>query len=52
MNKLKKVTNKGNIGIYRDDKLGIFQNIPKTEVERKKKQTVKEFKDCGLSNVI
>ena len=41
-----------NIGLYRDDRLGIFQNIPKTEIERKKKQIVKVFKDCGLSITI
>ena len=52
MNKLKNVTNKENIGLYRDDGLGIFQNIPKTEIERKKKQIVKVFKDCGLSITI
>ena len=34
---LKNVTNKENIGLYRDDRLGIFQNIPKTEIERNKK---------------
>ena len=32
--------------------MGIFQNIPKTEIERKKKQIVKVFKDCGLSITI
>ena len=48
LNKLKNVANKGNIGLYCDDGLGIFQNIPKTEIERKKKQIVKVFKDCGL----
>ena len=49
LNKLKNITNKENIGLYRDDGLGIFQNIPKTEIERKKKQIVKVLKDCGLS---
>ena len=29
-----------------------MQNIPKTEIERKKKQIVKVFKDCGLSITI
>ena len=52
LNKLKNVTNKENIGLYRDNKLGILQNIPKTEIERKKKQIVKVFKECGLSNTI
>ena len=40
------------VGLYCDYGLGIFQNIPKTEIERKKKQTVKVFKDCGLSITI
>ena len=48
LNKFKKVTTKETIGIYRVDGLGIFRNIPKTEIERKKKQTVKMFKDFGL----
>ena len=52
LNKLKNITNKENIGLYRDDGLGKFQNMPKTEIERKKKQIVKVFKDCGLSITI
>ena len=52
LNKLKNVTEKENIGLYRDDGLGIFQNISKTEIERKKKETVKVFKDCGLTITI
>ena len=52
LNKLKNVTNKGDIGFYCDNGFGIFQNIPKTEIERKKKQIVKVFKDCGLSITI
>ena len=48
LSKLKNITNKENIGLYRGNRLGIFQNIPKTEIERKNKQTVKMFKDCGL----
>ena len=43
---------KRTLGLYCDDGLGIFQNIPKTEIERKKKQIVKVFKDCGLSITI
>ena len=34
LNKFKNVTNKENIGFYRDDELEIFQNIPKTETEK------------------
>ena len=52
LNKLKNITSKENIGLYRDDGLGIFQNIPKTEIEEKKKQIVKVFKDYGLSITI
>ena len=37
LNKLTNVASKENIGLYRDDTLGIFQDIPKTEIERKKK---------------
>ena len=43
LNKLKNVTNKENIGLYRDDGLRIFQNIPKIEIERKKKQSVQRM---------
>ena len=41
------ITNKESIGLYHDDGFGIFQNIPKIEIERKKKQIFKVFKDCG-----
>ena len=51
-NKFKKITIKENIGIYRDDGLGKFRNIPKTEIKRKKNQIVKVFKNCGLSMTI
>lgn len=34
-NKLASISNKYNIYIYRDDGLGIFQNISKPEIERK-----------------
>ena len=33
LNQLKNVTNKENIGLYCGDGLGIFQNIPKTEIK-------------------
>ena len=35
--------NKSDIGLYRDDGLGIFQNVSKPEIERKKKAIVKVF---------
>ena len=37
LNKLKNITKKESIDLYRDDGLGIFQNIPKSEIERKNK---------------
>ena len=52
LNKLKNITNKENIGLYLDDGLRIFQNIPNTEIERNKKEIVKVFKDCCLSITI
>ena len=36
--------NKESVGLYRDDGLGVFPNISKPEIERKKKQIVKIFK--------
>ena len=47
-----KISTKQNIVIYRDDGVGIFQNALKAEVERKKKQIVKVFKDRCLSITI
>ena len=41
LNKLKNITSKENIGLYRDDGLGIFQNIPKTEIEKKTNKSLK-----------
>ena len=49
LNKLKVVIAKENMGLYRDDSLGIFQNMSGPEVERKKKELVKVFKNNGLS---
>ena len=50
--KLTNMMNREDIGLYRDDGLGIFKNISKPEVERKKKAIIKEFKKCGLSTVV
>ena len=38
LNKLSNIINRENIGLYRDDGLGICQNMSKTEVERLKKK--------------
>ena len=52
LNKLTPIINKSNMGFYRDDGLGIFQNVSKPEIERKKKAIVEVFKGCGLSITI
>ena len=52
LNKLSNIINRENIGLYRDNGLGICQNMSKTEVERLKKKIVKIFKESGLSITI
>ena len=53
LNQLKHGVNKESVGLNRDDSLGVFHNIPKPEIEKKKKQIVKRFKECGLfKNII
>ena len=52
LNKLTSIINKSNIDLYRDDGLGIFQNVSKPEIERKKKVIVKVFKGCSLTITI
>ena len=52
LNKLSNIINRENIGLYRDDGLGICQNMSKTEVERLKNKIVKIFKESGLSITI
>ena len=43
------IISKENIGLYRDDGLGIFRNMSGPEVERKKKDLIRIFKSNGLS---
>ena len=52
LNQLKVVIAKGNMGLYRDDGLGIFKNTSWPEIEKKKKELVKIFKNNGLSITI
>ena len=51
-NKLTSIVSKSDIGLCRDDGLGIFYNVSKPEIERKKKAIVKVFKGCGLTITI
>ena len=48
-NKLCKLMNKKDFGLYRDDGLGILRNTSGTEAARKRKMIIKIFKECGLS---
>ena len=41
--------NKKNFGLYRDDGLGILRNTSGPEADRKRKNTIEIFKECGLS---
>ena len=38
-----------NVGLYRDDGLGIFRNMWRPNIERKKKEIIQMFKNFGLS---
>ena len=38
-----------NVGLYRDDGLGIFRNLSRPNMERKKKEITKIFESFGLS---
>ena len=40
---------KENVGLYRDDGLGILQNSSGPEIECKRKQIIQIFKSCGLN---
>ena len=48
-NKLCKLMNKKDFGLYRDYGLGILRNPSGTEAGRKCKSIIKIFKECGLS---
>ena len=48
LDKLSNVTDKNNIGLYRDDGLGILNNLSGPEMERTRKDITKIFQDCGV----
>ena len=48
-NKLCKLMNKKDFGLYRDDGLGILRNTSGPEANRRGKSIIKIFKECGLS---
>ena len=47
LNLLGEFIDKGNIGLYRDDGLGVFENLSGPQIERKKKKIINVSKDCG-----
>ena len=52
LHQLKNVIRKENAGLYRDDGLGILQNLSDPELERIWKRIIKIFKYCGLNITI
>ena len=52
LNLLKTIIRKENVGLYRDDGLGIIRNSSGPEIDRMRKQIIKVFKECGLNIVI
>jgi hypothetical protein len=52
LSKLGDVVDKKDLGLYRDDGLGVMRNIGGPEVERRKKRIIQIFKEHGLSIVI
>ena len=46
LNQLSTVMRKELIGLYRDDGLGIMKKMSESEIEQKRKQIIKIFKDC------
>ena len=36
------------MGLYRDHGLRVFRNLSGPEIEKKRKEIIKAFKDCGL----
>ena len=48
-NKLFKLMKKIYFGLYRDDVLAILRNTSGPEVDRKRKNIIKIFQECGLS---
>ena len=52
LNQLSAVMRKELVGLYRDDGLDIMKKMSGPEIEQKRKQIIKIFKDCGLNITI
>ena len=46
------VIRSSDIGLYRDDGLGVMKRLGKPEIERKKKRIIQIFKDNGLKVIV
>ena len=46
---LRTIMRKENVGLHRDDGVGILRNSSGPEIERKRKQIIQIFKSCGLN---
>ena len=50
LSKIKSVfENQNDVGLYRDNGLGILWNLSDPQIERVRKEIIKIFKECGLS---
>ena len=52
LSELSEVIDRSDIGLYRDDGLGVMRNIGGPEIERRKKKIIQIFKKHGLTVVI
>ena len=53
LSKIKSVfKNQNDVGLYRNDGLGILRNLSGPQIERVRKEIIKIFKKCGLSITI
>ena len=49
LNKLGNITDKNRIGLHLDDGLSVFDKLSRPQIEQRKKNIIRIFKDCGLS---
>ena len=52
LNNLSPVIDKTSVGLYRDERLGVFKNHCGPKTERKRKEIIKTFKNYNLSITI
>ena len=52
LNKLSNILDKNNIGLYLDNSLGMFDKLSVPQMEQRKKNIMKIFKDCRLSIMV